>query len=182
MKRKLWIVILLVCIGELSFSQSDSVEIYEHTIPSLLSAGTISLENFRGKKILLVNSASAADSLNQFVDLQRLYDQFRSELVIIMTPSNSFNNQPGDTAYIRNLYRYKMDSTFIITAKIQVAGTGMHDLFDWLASKQSNGTMNAVIRKDWTKILINEQGRIAGYFSSQVTPLSTVITSAINQN
>jgi glutathione peroxidase len=182
MKRKLCIVILLFCISKLSFSQSDSVEIYDHTIPTLLADSTISMEHFRGKKILLVNSASAADSLNQFLDLQRLYDQFRSELVIIMSPSNSFNNQPGDAAYIRNLYRYKMDSTFIITAKIQVAVSGIHDLYDWLARNSENGVMDAVIRKDWTKILINGQGRIVGYFSSQVTPLNAVIISAINQN
>jgi glutathione peroxidase len=165
-----------------SFSQGDSTEISEFHVPALLTDSAISMENFSGKKILLVNSASTTDSLNQFLDLQRLYDQFRSELVIIISPSNSFNNEPGDTAYLRNLYRYKMDSTFIVTAKIQVAGTGIHSLYDWLAKKTENGVMNGVIRKDWTKILINEQGHIVGYFSNEVTPLSNALINAINQN
>lgn len=174
---------LLGCICVLAvqygFSQTS---IYQQTLPAVAGDSVITMERFRGKTILLVNAASAKDSLGQFTALRQLYTELAAEgLVVIICPSNSFGNEPGDDIAVKNVYPQIQDSCFIITKKINVAGEEVHSLYDWLADKEKNGVMKAKIKKDWTKILINPSGQLAGYFSQEVLPSATVILNAIRQ-
>ena len=181
--RKIFLIgILFFFIAYTGFSQTTGADIYDQRIPLQLKDSSISLERFRGKTILLVN-VSAKDSLNQFVELQRLYERCKTGgLVMILFPSNSFGREPGGETGARNSYSTRMDSSFIITSPVEVTGPGIHSLFKWLSAKQLNGVMNGQVKNDWSKFLVNKKGKLVGYFSDEVAPMSEVLLKAIGDN
>ncbi len=153
-----------------------ATSIYEFKVPSLDGA-TIDFSKFKGKKILVVNTASECGYTPQYADLQKLYDQYKSKLVIVGFPANNFGQQePGTNAEIKEFCKKNYGVTFPMAEKVSVKGDDIHPIFKWLTNKNENGVMDAEIRWNFTKFLLDENGKLINVFPSKVTPMSEEIT------
>ena len=131
----------------------------------------------------MVNTATGNTQANQqFTELQQLYQQHKSNLVIIAFPSNSFGNEPGTNNQIKTIMHGTYGITFPIAAKSWITGDSANILYKWFANKLQNDVMDAKTVKDFQKFLIDKSGNIIGRFDSSVSPLSSIIINAIQQN
>lgn len=127
--------------------------------------------SLRGKKVMVVNTASKCGYTPQYEDLQTLYEQFGQKLVIIGFPANNFMNQePGTAEEIRQFCTDKYDVTFPMMEKISVKGDDMHPLYKWLTSKEKNGVMDSAVKWNFQKYLIDENGKLVDVLYSKEKP------------
>lgn len=140
----------------------------------------ITLEKFKGKKLLLVNVASECGYTPQYKGLQELYDKYKDKLMVIGFPANNFGGQePGTAAEIKGFCQKNYGVTFQMMDKISVKGDDMHPLYKWLSNKEENGVTGDAPKWNFCKYLIDEKGNIIKYFSSKVDPMSEEITSLL---
>jgi len=141
---------------------------------------TIDLSSFKGKKILIVNTASRCGYTRQYKDLEELYEKYKNKLVVIGFPANNFGGQePGSNEEIREFCTKNYGVSFPMAAKVSVKGKDIHPLFDWLTNKTKNGVLDAEIRWNFGKFLIDENGKPIAYFGSSTNPMSDDILSRI---
>lgn len=153
--------------------------IYDFKAESL-DGGTIDFSAFKGKKILIVNTASECGYTPQYEGLQKLYDAYKDKLVVIGFPANNFGAQePGSNAEIGAFCKKNYGVTFPMAAKISVKGDDMAPIYKWLTSKAENGVLDAEIKWNFNKFLIGENGNMLYYFPSKVKPMSEEITSKL---
>lgn len=130
------------------------------------------LADFKGKKVLVVNLASASRMAGQLEHLEELQRRFASRVVIIGIPSNSFLNEPLDNAGIGQWISDE-HINFPVAEKSVVSGATKIPLYQWLHTD---------VIGDYQKYLVDEQGRMIGYFSPETDPLNDVVTNAITGN
>ncbi len=153
--------------------------IYSFKVESL-DGGIIDFASFKGKKILIVNTASKCGYTPQYTELQELYEKYKDKLVVIGFPANNFGGQePGSNAEIKEFCTSKFNVTFPLAAKISVRGDDMHPIYQWLTSKEKNGVLDAEIKWNFNKFLLNEDGELLAYFGSKVKPMSEEITGKL---
>lgn len=163
--------VLLVAMG-VFFAGS----IYDFKVSSL-EGGTIDFSKFKGKKILVVNTASECGYTPQYADLEKLYETYKGKLVVVGFPANNFGGQePGSNAEIKDFCKKNYGVSFPMAGKVSVKGEDIHPLFRWLTSKTENGVMDAEIKWNFTKFLLDENGKLIAYFPSKVNPMSEEIT------
>lgn len=143
---------------------------------------TVTMNQFQGKKILLVNIATGSPRVNQLADLQQLQQQYGDSLVIIAFPSNSFGNESRSDAAIKQFCRSNYGATYRIAAKNSVLATGLQPIYSWLADISENGMMTGVVGGDFQKFLIDKEGNLVGVFSPSVKPTHSSVISAITGN
>lgn len=155
--------------------------VYDFKVPAL-SGGTIDLSAYKGKKILIVNTASKCGFTPQYEDLQKLYEKYKDKLVIIGFPANDFGSQePGTNSEISEFCKKNYGVTFPMAAKVDVVGENTTPLFKYLTEEAIKlGTPAPVIKWNFTKFLIDENGKLVAVFPSKVTPMSEEITSHLN--
>jgi len=157
-----------------------STSIYDFKVPSL-DGNTIDLAKYKGKNILIVNTASQCGYTKQYAELEKLYEKYKGNLVIVGFPANNFGEQePGTNAEIKEFCSKNYGVTFPMAEKISVKGDDIDPLFKWLTSKQENGVMDAEIKWNFTKFLIDKNGKLVAVFPSAVTPMSEEITKYLN--
>ena len=150
--------------------------IYDFKVSSL-DGGTIDFSKYKGKKILIVNTASECGYTPQYADLEKLYEQYKSKLVVVGFPANNFGGQePGTNGEIKEFCKKNYGVTFPMAGKVSVKGDDIHPLFKWLTSKSENGVMDAEIKWNFTKFLLDENGKLLAVFPSKVNPVSEEIT------
>jgi len=155
---------------------------YDLKIKSLDGQKTIKFSDFKGKKILLVNTASECGFTPQYKELQTLSEIYKDQLVVIGFPCNQFGEQePGDAAKIGQFCKARYGVTFLLTEKIDVKGENQDDVFKWLTAKEYNKVKDVNVRWNFGKFLIDENGRFIDYFASQVSPLDKQITALIEK-
>ena len=153
------------------FAMEPPVSVYSLRI--LLNSGEeISMNSFRGKKVLLVNTASDCGYTAQYEDLQALQKEYDKDLVIIGFPANDFKQQEkGSDAQIAEFCKINFGVTFPLAAKSSVLkGHSQHPVFRWLSDKDLNGWNSQAPIWNFSKYLIDEQGRLAGVFEPSVAP------------
>ena len=143
-----------------------------------LEGGTINFKSYKGKKILVVNTASKCGYTPQYEELQKLYSAYKNKLVIVGFPANNFGGQePGSNLEIKSFCTKNYGVTFPMAAKVSVKGDDIAPIFKWLTSKDLNGVMDADIKWNFTKFLLDENGVLIKKFDSKVTPMSEEITA-----
>ncbi len=153
--------------------------IYNFKVESL-EGGTIDFSAFKGKKILIVNTASKCGYTPQYEGLQKLYDTYKDKLVIVGFPANNFGGQePGTNTEIQEFCKKNFGVTFPMAAKVSVKGDDIAPIFSWLCNKKENGVLDAEIKWNFGKFLLDEKGILIQYFPSKVEPMSTEITSKL---
>lgn len=136
----------------------------------------IKLSKFKGKKILIVNTASKCGYTPQYEDLEKLHKQYGKDVVLIGFPAGNFNNQELATnAEIKEFCTGTYSVTFLLGEKISVKGDDINPLFKYLTSA-ANPDFTGDIAWNFEKFLINEKGQLVHRFRSKITPMSKDIT------
>ncbi len=157
----------------------SGTSIYDFSIDGL-TGGTVNLGDYKGKKVLIVNTASKCGLTPQYSQLEELYRKYNSRLVIVGFPANNFGNQePGTDEEIAEFCELNYSVTFPMTTKISVKGDDMHPLYRWLTSKRLNGFADSEVRWNFQKYLIDEDGNLIAVFDPGVQPLSEEIIKAV---
>lgn len=143
----------------------------------------ISMEQFKGKKILVVNVASKCGFTKQYADLQKLYEEYGGDdFTIIGFPANNFLKQePGTDEDIKEFCTLNYGVTFPMMAKISVKGDSIHPIYQWLTKKENNGVMDAKVSWNFQKFMIDENGNLVNYASPKTKPYNEKIISWIEK-
>jgi len=157
-----------------------NTSIYDFKVPSL-EGGSIDFSAYKGKKILIVNTASKCGHTPQYAELQKLYEQHGKDLVIVGFPANNFKGQePGTNEEIKDFCKKNYGVTFPMAEKVSVQGNDIHPLFAFLVSEANKLGIKDPIQWNFTKFLINEKGKLVTVFDSKTTPLSPDIAKYLN--
>ncbi|MEP6465429.1 MAG: redoxin family protein [Parafilimonas sp.] len=155
--------------------------IYDFKIAGL-DGGTIDFSQFKGKKILIVNTASMCGFTPQYEGLEKLYEAHKNDLVIVGFPSDNFGNQEfHNNDSISTFCRKDHGVTFPLTTRVDVKGSNATPVFKYLCDKKENGVLDATISWNFNKFLIDENGKLLQHFESKVTPESPELLKYINQ-
>ena len=143
-----------------------------------IEGGDMPLARFKGKAVLVVNTASQCGFTKQYADLQELWRRYRERgLVVLGVPSNDFGGQePGSEAEIKKFCTVNFDVDFPLAAKEIVKGDGAHPFYKWAAGELG---IIAIPRWNFHKYLIAPDGKLVDWFSTPTDPLSSQVTSAI---
>lgn len=153
--------------------------IYEFKVEAL-DGSTIDFSKFKGKKILVVNTASKCGLTPQYDGLEKLYTTYKDKLVIVGFPANNFGGQePGTNTEIGEFCKKNYGVSFPMAAKISVKGDDTAPIYKWLCSKTENGVLDAEIKWNFGKFLLDENGHLITYFPSKVEPMSEELTSKL---
>ena len=135
-----------------------------------------SLKAYKGKKILIVNTASKCGYTKQYAELEKLSQQYKGKLVVIGFPANNFGGQePEDNPFIKEFCQKNYGVTFPLAGKVSVKGDDIADLFKYLTGAE-NPDFTGEIKWNFEKFLIDENGKLIHRFRSKVTPLSPELT------
>lgn len=139
------------------------------------------LKQLKGKKVMVVNTASKCGLTPQYKKLQELYTKYKDDgFVIIAFPANNFGRQePGTNKEIQEFCSSKYGIDFPIMSKISVKGSDIHPLYQWLTRKSENGILDAPVRWNFQKFLIDESGQIVKSIPPQIAPDAKQITNWI---
>jgi glutathione peroxidase len=175
-------VTMLILFGFLFTPKTEIPKtIYEFTVPAL-KGGTIDFSKFKGKKIMVVNTASKCGFTPQYEALQKLSERYKDKLVIVGFPSNNFLFQePGSNEKIAAFCQDNYGVTFPMAAKVSVKGSNMAPIYHWLTEKQYNGFEDHKVKWNFQKYLINERGELIAIFDPRTAPDAPEIIGAIEQ-
>lgn len=165
-------VMMLILGAMLVGAPADNV--YQFTITSI-DGKEISLSEFEGKKLLLVNTASECGFTKQYAGLQELSEKYGDKLVVIGFPANNFGGQePGSNAEIQGFCEKNFGVTFLLAEKSSVKGKDISPLFAYLTAAE-NPDFTGEIKWNFEKFLIDEHGNLVHRFRSKVEPMSETI-------
>ncbi len=145
-----------------------------------INGNKVSMSEYKGKKILIVNTASKCGYTPQYKDLEKLYEERKGNLVIIGFPANDFLGQePGSNKEIAEFCSTNYNITFPMSEKITVKGDEMHPVYKWLTDKDINGWNTQEPKWNFHKYLVNENGELIKVFPSGVKPYDKELTEAL---
>ena len=148
----------------------NDLAIYDFKVKTL-EGEDFNLASLKGKKVMVVNTASKCGYTPQYKDLEELYKQYNGRLIIIGFPANNFLNQePGSALEIRQFCTDNYSVTFPLMEKISVKGNDMHPLYKWLTTKSLNGVMDSEVKWNFQKYLIDENGKLVDVLYSKEKP------------
>lgn len=150
----------------------NRASLHSFKIPAL-TGGEIDFADFKGSKVLIVNTASECGYTPQYAQLRELQDQFRAVLVVVGVPCNDFGGQePGNATAIADFCERNYQVNFPMTEKVSILAPNTHPLYQWLTQKALNGVQDAEVKWNFHKFLIDENGHLMTDFSTVVDPLS----------
>jgi glutathione peroxidase len=157
-----------------------ATSIYDFKVAGL-DGQNIDLSAYKGKKILIVNTASKCGYTKQYGELQKLYEAHKDKLVIIGFPANNFKQQePGTNTEIQEFCKKNYGVTFPMAEKVSVKGEDIHPLFKYLTAEANKLGVEDPIKWNFTKFLIDEKGKLVKVYPSKVEPMSEEITKYLN--
>ena len=167
---------------QLSAQKASSVSFY--SLKDTLIKGTeFDFEQLKGKKVMLVNTASDCGYTGQYDDLQKLSERYRDKLVVIGFPANDFKEQEkGSNEAIAEFCRLNFGVSFPLMRKSSVIkGPDQNKVFEWVTNPAKNGWNNQQPSWNFCKYIVDEEGRLTNFFGSTIEPLGKEITTALNQ-
>jgi len=178
---KNFILIITMLISTIAVSGQES-PFYNFKVNDI-NGDTYDLSQLKGKKVLVVNTASKCGYTPQYEDLQTLYEKYGGEnFTVIGFPANNFMNQePGSNSEIETFCKEEYGVTFPMMAKISVKGEDIHPLYEWLTEKEKNGKEDAKVKWNFQKFMIDEQGNWVDYAKTATNPLDDKIVNWIKQ-
>jgi glutathione peroxidase len=167
---------LFLLIGALPSTQT----IYDFKVTDI-DGKEYDLGSLKGKKVMIVNTASKCGLTPQYEELEKLYQTYKDQnFVIVGFPSNDFMSQePGSDAEIKEFCKKNYGVSFPMMSKIEVKGKEMHPLYKFLTEKSQNGYSDNSVKWNFQKYLINEEGKLVKVIPPGTKPLSEEITSWI---
>jgi len=178
-----YFIILIFMVAYIPQVNSQSKTIYDFTVKSI-SGEDFSLSQLKGKKVLIVNTASKCGNTPQYSELQELYQKYGGDkFVIIGFPANNFMGQePGSNEEIAQFCKLNYGVTFPMMEKISVKGNDIHPLYEYLTQESENGVLDAPVTWNFQKFMIDENGKVVGYAKPTTKPFSEEIVKWIESN
>lgn len=174
---KMTLFLLLSAFSLTGFTQTSGF--YDFKVKTL-EGQEFDFASLKGKKVMIVNTASKCGFTPQYKDLEEVSEKYQGDLVIIGFPANNFANQePGSATDIRKFCTENYGVTFPIMEKISVKGNDMHPLYKWLTSKSKNGVMDSEVKWNFQKYLIDENGKLVDVIYSKEKPDSEKVIAWI---
>jgi glutathione peroxidase len=138
--------------------------------------------SLKGKKILIVNTASECGLTPQYKDLEAIYEKYKNKnFIIVGFPANNFGSQePGSNEQIAKFCQLNYGVTFPMMSKISVKGNDKHPVYQFLTQKSKNGLQDSEVEWNFQKYLINEEGELVKVLSPRVLPTDAAIVGWIN--
>jgi len=165
---------ILLILFSLFFSPPKNI--YDFSIKTI-DGKEVKLSQFKGKKILMVNTASKCGFTVQYEQLEKLHKQYGKNVVLIGFPAGNFGGQElASNEEIKAFCKKNFGVSFLMSEKVSVKGGDINPLFQYLTSQQ-NPDFTGEIKWNFEKFLINENGKLVHRFRSKVTPLDPVITN-----
>ncbi len=176
------LILIAIAIIMLFFKNSSSANyekiFFDFKIDSL-SGEVIHFKDYKGKVVLLVNTASYCGFTKQYNDLQILWDKYKTNgLIVLAIPSNSFNQEKNSDDEVKKFCEVNFNINFPISTITPVKGDSAHEVFKW--AKKNYGK-SAIPKWNFHKILINKDGKIDDTFTSFTNPISKKITEKIEK-
>ena len=169
---------------ELSQAQqsADNQTIYQFTVEDI-NGNAYALSELKGKKVMIVNTASKCGLTPQYKELEGLYQQYKDkDFIIIGFPANNFLGQePGSNEEIASFCSINYGVSFPMMAKISVKGKEMHPLYQFLTQKAKNGVEDSKVQWNFQKYLIGRDGRLEKVIAPRTSPTSDEVTQWIEQ-
>ncbi|MGE8434159.1 glutathione peroxidase [Chryseobacterium joostei] len=177
-----FVAVLQSCTNQKSeISKAKTKELMGKTIYDFkvegLDGKEINFADFKGNKILIVNTASECGFTPQYADLEKVYEEYKDKLVVVGFPANNFGGQePGTNTEIGAFCQKNYGVTFPMAAKVSVKGDDIAPIFKYLTEQELNGVKNTSILWNFTKFLIDENGKLIDTYVSTTKPTSESIT------
>lgn len=155
---------------------------YDFTVTTI-DGKEFPLSQLKGKKVLVVNTASKCGNTPQYADLEKLYETYGGDkFIIIGFPANNFLSQePGTNDQIKEFCTKNYGVTFPMMSKISVKGKDIAPLYSWLTIKAENGVMDAPVKWNFQKFMIDENGKLAGTVPPSENPMTDKIVNWIKE-
>ena len=135
------------------------------------------LSQFKGKPLLIFNSASKCGFTSQYTGIQKIHENYKNKgLIVIGVPSDNFHQEPGSEEDIKKFCMVNFNITFDLTKKNNVVGSEVHPFFKWL-----DKNYNAKPKWNFYKFVINKDGKLENHFSSMIVPSSAKLISALDK-
>ncbi len=181
MKTKTSILLFMALLMAVPVFSQQKKTFHDYTVEDI-TGNTFNLADLKGKKVLVVNTASKCGFTPQYADLEKLYQEYKDRnFIIIGFPANNFMGQePGTNEEIKNFCMVNYGVSFPMMSKISVKGNDMAPVYKWLTSKDLNGVMDSKVGWNFQKYLIDEKGNLVDMLSSKEKPYSEKIISWLN--
>jgi len=165
------IALSLLTVGNAQQTKKNTMNtIYNYSVETL-SGEPFDFSKLKGKKIMIVNTASECGLTPQYEKLQDLYEKYQDKLVIVGFPANNFGAQePGSNQEIESFCKLNYGVTFPMMSKISVKGDDMHEIYEFLTQKSKNGLQDSEVEWNFQKYLIDENGKLVKVISPKVQP------------
>ena len=149
---------------------------------TLIDGRVYDFEQLKGKKVMLVNTASDCGYTSQYDALQKLSEKYKDKLVVIGFPANDFKEEEkGTDAEIAAFCKLNFGVTFPMMKKSSVKrGSDQNKVFQWLCNPEKNGWSSQVPSWNFCKYIVDEQGRLTNFFASTIEPFDKEIINALN--
>jgi glutathione peroxidase len=163
----------------MAFVESKKSSVHEFTVKSI-EGKEVSLSKYKGKKMLIVNTASKCGYTPQYKELEELSKKYADKLVVLGFPANNFGGQePGSNDDIKGFCEKNYGVSFPMFSKVSVKGKEIDPLFAFLSNKEQNGTVGDAPSWNFCKYLVDENGKVLKFFGSSTKPLSSEITELL---
>ena len=177
MKNLLIIGLAIIMFFFKSSSHADYEKIFYDFKINSISGDIIDLNDFKGKPVLVVNTASYCGFTKQYDDMQELWERYKDKgLIVLGIPSNSFNQEKKVNSEVKKFCEVNFNINFPLTEITDVKGDNAHEIYKW--AKENYGK-SAVPKWNFYKILINKEGKIEDTYASLTNPTSSKITKKI---
>jgi glutathione peroxidase len=153
---------------------------YDFSLKSLDGKETIDFSKYKGKKVVVLNTASECGYTPQYADWQAFHKEYGDKIIILGVPANNFGGQePGSNKEIATFCQKNYGVTFQMLEKVSVVGSDQHPLYKWLSKKDLNGWNDKEPTWNFCKYVINEKGEVSHFFASGIKPNSPEFKKAI---
>lgn len=181
MNRNPWSIRLLFAgVALMSLAAGKAASVLDHTVNDI-DGKPVALSQYQGDVLLIVNTASKCGLTPQYEALESTYEKYKGKgFQVLAFPANQFNEQePGTDAQIKEFCTGKYHTTFPVFSKIVVKGEGIHPLYQFLTSKETDPKFAGPIGWNFAKFLVNRKGEVIARFDSKVKPDAPEVVAAI---
>ena len=177
MKKLVFIVLVFIMFFFKNFASANYNKVFYDLQINSITGELIDFKNYKGKAILVVNTASYCGFTNQYEELQELWDTYKSKgLIVLGIPSNTFNQEKKVNEEVKKFCEVNFNINFPLSTITEIKGDNAHEIYKW--AKKNYGK-SAVPKWNFYKILINKEGKIEDTFASFTKPMSSKLIKKI---
>ncbi len=175
--NKLTLLVSSIFILNTTFAQTTNLKTLHDFTTTTIDGKVVDLSTLKGKKVLVVNTASKCGNTPQYAELEQLFKKYKeSGFTIVGFPSNDFGRQePGSNVEIAEFCKMNYGVTFLMMSKIAVKGDSINPIYEWLTQKEQNGVADVKVKWNFQKFMIDENGKWVDFVEARESPLTEKI-------